>query len=57
MVFVKKWRFFNLWFLCKIDQEKVFWEGSEGKEAFLHQKNIGSKKKPKFAFFKGVCRC
>ena len=51
MVFVKKWRFFNLQFLCKISQEKVFFEGLEGKEAFLDQKNIRSKKLPIFAFF------
>ena len=43
MVFVKKWRFFNLKFLCKMDQEKVFFEGSETKEAFLDQKNVSSK--------------
>ena len=47
MVFVKKWRFFKLKFLCKMDQEKVFFEGSERKEAFLEQKNIGSKKNTK----------
>ena len=51
MVFVKKWRFFKLTFLCKMDQEKVFFEGSEKKEAFLEQKNIRFKKPPKFAFF------
>ena len=43
MVFVKKWRLFNLKFLCKTDQEIVFCEGYEGKEGFLEQKNIGSK--------------
>ena len=43
MVFVKKWRFFNPFFLCKMDQQIVFCEGYEGKEAFLEQKNIGSK--------------
>ena len=30
-----------------MDQEKVFFEGSERKEAFLEQKNIGSKKNTK----------
>ena len=50
MVFVKKWRFFKLKFLCKMDQEKVFFQGSERKEAFLEQKNIGSKKTLKFVF-------
>ena len=44
MIFVKKWRFFKLKFLCKMDQEKVCFEGSGRKEAFLEQKNIGSKK-------------
>ena len=29
-------------FLCKMDQGKVFFEGSERKEAFLDQKKIGS---------------
>ena len=29
---------------------KVFFEGSERKEAFLEQKNIGSKKTLKFVF-------
>ena len=43
MVFVKKWRFFNLLFLCKMDKKIVFFESSERKEAFLEQKNIGSK--------------
>ena len=54
MVFVKKWRFFNLQFLCKIGEEKVFFEGSERKEAFLDLKNIGLKKHQNFHFFKGV---
>ena len=26
--FMQKWRFFNLMFLCKMDQEKVLCEGS-----------------------------
>ena len=51
MVFVKKWRFFNLKFLCKMDKEKVFFEGSERKEAFLEQKNIGSKNHQNLTFF------
>ena len=38
----KKWRFFNPYFLCKIDQETVFFEDCERKETFLEQKNIGS---------------
>ena len=34
-----------------MDQEKVFCEGSEGKEIFLDHKNIGLKNHQKFAFF------
>ena len=33
-----------------MDQEIVFCEGSEGKEAFLDHKNIDFKKPPKCAF-------
>ena len=33
-----------------MDQEKGVLEGSERKEAFLEQKNIGLKKPAKFAF-------
>ena len=41
-----------------MDQEKVFFEGSERKEAFLEQKNIGSKKNIKICiFFKVVSLC
>ena len=57
MVFVKKWRFFKLTFLCKMDQEKVFFEGSEKKEVFLEQKNIGSRNHQNLHFFKGVSPC
>ena len=52
MVFVKKWRYFNLQFLCKIGREKVFFEGSERKKAFLDQKNIGLKNYQNLNFFK-----
>ena len=38
--FLKEWRFFNLEFSCKMDQEIVFCKGSEGKEAYLDHKNI-----------------
>ena len=41
-------------FLRKMDQEKVFCEGSEGKESFLDHKNIGSKNLQNFPSFKGV---
>ena len=32
----------------------MFFKGSERKEAFLDQKNMGSKKNQKFHFYKGV---
>ena len=38
-------------FYAKMDEEKVFCEGSEGKETFLDHKNIGLKNHQKFAFF------
>ena len=50
----KKGRFFNLEFLCKMDQGKKFCERSEIKEAFLDHKNIGSKNHQNLHFFKGV---
>ena len=34
-----------------MDQEKVFFEGSERKEAFIDEKKPRLKKPPKFAFF------
>ena len=37
-----------------MDQEKVFCEGSERKEAFLDHKNIGTKNHPNLHFFKGL---
>ena len=54
MVFVKKWRFFNPYFLCKMDQEIVFFERSERKEAFLDQKTSAQKTTQNLLFFKGV---
>ena len=54
MVFFKKWRFFNLEFLCKMDQEIVFCDGSEGIEAFLDHKNIDSKTTKICSFLKGL---
>ena len=36
-----------------MDKEKVFFEGSERKEAFLEQKNIGSKNHQNLTFFQG----
>ena len=37
-----------------MNQQKVFFEGSERKKAFLDQKNIGSKNHQNLHFFKGV---
>ena len=45
MVFVKKWRFFKLKFLCKMDQEKGFFE------SLFRAKEHRLKKPPKLAFF------
>ena len=52
MVFVKKWRFFKLKFLCKMDEEKVFFLGFKRKESFLDQKNIGLKNHQNLNFLK-----
>ena len=54
MVFGKRWRFVNPYFLFKMEQEIVFFEDSERKETFLEQENIGSKKHQNLHFFKGV---
>ena len=43
-----------IFFLSKIGQEKVFFEGFERKEALLEQRNIGSKNHQNLHFFKGV---
>ena len=50
----QKMDIFNLKFLYKTDQEIVFCDGYEGKEAFLDHKNIGSKNHPNLHFFKEV---
>ena len=42
MLLSKNGDFLIFSFLCKMDEEKVFFEGSERKEAFLDQKNTGS---------------
>ena len=54
MVFFKKWRFFNLLFLCKIGQEKVFLKVPKKKSLFRRKKKIGSKNNQNLHFFKGV---
>ena len=50
----EKMEIFNFKFLCKMDQGKVFCEGSEGKETFLDHKSIGLKSHQNLHFFKGV---
>ena len=50
----KKWRFFILYFLFKMDQGKVFCEGFERKEAYLDHKVIGTKRHQNLHFFKEV---
>ena len=50
----KNWRFFNPYFLCKMDEEKVFFEDFKRKESFLDQKNIGLKKNQNLNFLKRV---
>ena len=44
MVLVKKWPFFQLFFLGNIGQENVFYDTLEGKNAFLGYKNKKFKK-------------
>ena len=44
MVLVEKWTFFQLFFLGSIDQENVFYDILERKNAFLGYKNKKFKK-------------
>ena len=44
MVLVRKWPFFQLFFLGNIDQENVFYDILEGKNVFLGYKNKKIKK-------------
>ena len=53
MVFVKKLRFFPIFFFTKIDQEKLFCEVIKGKEAFLYYKHIGLRNPQLCLFRKG----
>ena len=48
----KNRRLFNPYFLCKMDEEKVFFEGFKRKESFLDQKNIGLKNHQNLNFLK-----
>ena len=54
MVFVQKWPFFQLFFLRNIEQENVFYDILERKNAFLGYKNKKSKKSKNWHFSKGV---
>ena len=54
MVFVQKWPFFQLFFLGNIEQENVFYDILERKNAFLSYKNKKFKKSKNWHFSKGV---
>ena len=54
MVLVKKWPFFQLFFLGNIDQENVFYDLLERENAFLGYKNNKFKKSQSGHFSKGV---
>ena len=44
MVLVRKWLFFQVLFLANLDQENVFYDILERKNAFLRYKNMKFKK-------------
>ena len=50
MVFVKRWRFFNLQLFCKMNEKKFFSKVPKEKKAFLEQKHIGPKNHLKLEF-------
>ena len=54
MVLVQKWPFFKLFFLGKLDQENVFYDILERKNAFLGYKNKKFKKSKNCHFSQGV---
>ena len=54
MVCVQKWPFFQAFFLGNIDQENVFYDILERKNAFLGYKNKKLKKSKNWHFSKGV---
>ena len=54
MVFVQKWPFFQLVFLGNIEQENVFYDILERKNAFLGYKNKKFKNSKNWHFSKGV---
>ena len=51
MVLVRKWKFFQLFFLGNIGQENVFYDILERKNAFLSYKNNKFKKSKNWDFF------
>ena len=54
MVFVRKWPFFQVFFLGNIGQENVFYDILERKKTFLSYKNKKFKKSKNLHFSKGV---
>ena len=54
MVLVRKWPFFNLFFLGSIGQENIFYDILEQKNAFLGYKNKTFKKSKNWYFSEGV---
>ena len=54
MVMVEKWPFFQIFFLFKIDEENVFYDILERKNAFLGYKNKKFKKSKNGLFSKSV---
>ena len=54
MVFVQKWPFFQLFFLGNIEQENVFYDILERRNAFLGYKNKKFEKSKNWHFSKGV---
>ena len=54
MIFVQKWPFYKLFFLANIEQENVFYDILEPKNAFLGYKNKKFKKSKNWHFSKGV---
>ena len=54
MVLVQKWPFFKLFFLGNLDQENVFYDILQRKNAFLRYKNKESEKSKNWNFSKGV---
>ena len=56
MVLVHKWPFLQLFFLGNLEQENVFYDILEQKNAFLRYKHKKSKKPKNWHFSKGVNR-